>query len=139
MTTLTVTVVTVNFAAPREKRAAWDPKPWRLLNVDYTGISCLPESIGSLQNLQILSLNYCDALHNLPSAISQLYSLRCLSLLDTKINQVQKGIGKLKFLTGLQGFSVGRKVRMPVKSPTLFPVCGKKCVRTAKRTDTRPY
>ncbi|XBI24719.1 hypothetical protein VPH35_049787 [Triticum aestivum] len=79
----------------------------RLLDLDYTSISCLPESIGSLQNLQILSLNYCDALHNLPSAISQLYSLRCLSLLDTNINEVQKGIGKLKFLTDLRGFPVG--------------------------------
>ena len=79
----------------------------RLLDLDYTSISCLPESIGSLQNLQILSLNYCDSLHNLRSAISQLYSLRCLSLLDTKINEVQKGIGKLKFLTDLRGFPVG--------------------------------
>ena len=78
----------------------------RLLNLDYTGISCLPESIGSLKNLQVLSLRSCHHLHNLPSVVTQLSSLRCLDLFDTEINRVPKGIGKLKFLTFVRGYPV---------------------------------
>ncbi|VAH72311.1 unnamed protein product [Triticum turgidum subsp. durum] len=79
----------------------------RLLNLDYTGISCLPESIGSLKNLQVLSLRWCDDLHSLPLAMTLLCSLRCLNLVGTKINQVPKGIGKLKFLTYLDVYPIG--------------------------------
>ncbi|KAM3197671.1 hypothetical protein ACQJBY_073000 [Aegilops geniculata] len=78
----------------------------RLLNLDYTGISCLPESIGSLKNLQVLSLRWCNDLHSLPLVMTLLCSLRCLNLLGTKINQVTKGIGKLKFLTYLEDYPV---------------------------------
>nr|UBY07384.1 NBS-LRR disease resistance protein [Dasypyrum villosum] len=79
----------------------------RLLNLDYTGISCLPESIGSLKNLQVLSLRWCDDLHSLPLAMTLLCSLRCLDLFGTEINQVPKGMGKLKLLTNLGGYPVG--------------------------------
>nr|UBY07471.1 NBS-LRR disease resistance protein [Dasypyrum villosum] len=78
----------------------------RLLNLDYTGISCLPESIGSLKNLQVLSLRWCDDLHSLPLAMTLLCSLRCLDLFGTEINQVPKGMGKLKLLTNLGGYPV---------------------------------
>nr|UBY07424.1 NBS-LRR disease resistance protein [Dasypyrum villosum] len=79
----------------------------RLLNLDYTGISCLPESIGSLNNLQVLSLRCCVNLHTLPSAMTLLSSLRCLDLFGTEINQVPKGMGKLKLLTYLGDYPVG--------------------------------
>nr|UBY07412.1 NBS-LRR disease resistance protein [Dasypyrum villosum] len=79
----------------------------RLLNLDYTGISCLPESIGSLKNLQVLSLRWCDDLHSLPLAMTLLCSLICLDLSGTEINQVPKGMGKLKLLTNLGGYPVG--------------------------------
>nr|UBY07101.1 NBS-LRR disease resistance protein [Dasypyrum villosum] len=79
----------------------------RLLNPDYTGISCLPESIGSLKNLQVLSLRWCDDLHSLPLAMTLLCSLICLDLSGTEINQVPKGMGKLKLLTNLGGYPVG--------------------------------
>nr|UBY07161.1 NBS-LRR disease resistance protein [Dasypyrum villosum] len=79
----------------------------RLLNLDFTGISCLPESIGSLKNLQVLSLRRCHDLHSLPLAVTFLCSLICLELYGTKINQVPKGIGKLKFLTYLGDYPVG--------------------------------
>nr|UBY06880.1 NBS-LRR disease resistance protein [Dasypyrum villosum] len=79
----------------------------RLLNLDYTGISCLPESIGSLNNLQVLSLRCCVNLHTLPSAMTLLSSLRCLDFFGTKINQVPKGMGKLKLLSYLGDYPVG--------------------------------
>uniref|UniRef100_A0A8I6XJU2 Uncharacterized protein n=1 Tax=Hordeum vulgare subsp. vulgare TaxID=112509 RepID=A0A8I6XJU2_HORVV len=78
----------------------------RLLNLDHTGISCLLESIGSLKNLQVLSLRWCNDLHNLPLAVTLLCSLRCLDLYGTKINEVPKGIGKLKFLTYVDGYRI---------------------------------
>ncbi|KAI5004688.1 hypothetical protein ZWY2020_031931 [Hordeum vulgare] len=79
----------------------------RLLNLDYTGISCLPKSIGSLKNLQVLSLKWCNDLHNLPLAMTLLCSLRCLDLFGTEINQVPKGIAKLKFITYVDDYPVG--------------------------------
>ncbi|XP_037416483.1 putative disease resistance protein RGA4 [Triticum dicoccoides] len=79
----------------------------RLLNLNYTGISYLPESVGSLKNLQVLSLRWCDDLHTLPSAMTLLSSLRCLDYCGTKINEVPKGIGKLKFLTYVEDYPIG--------------------------------
>ncbi|XP_020153999.1 putative disease resistance protein RGA4 [Aegilops tauschii subsp. strangulata] len=79
----------------------------RLLNLDYTGISCLPDSIGSLKNLQVLSLKWCHDLHGLPLAMTLLCSLRCLDLFGTEINQVPKGMGKVKLLTYLGDYPVG--------------------------------
>ncbi|KAG2564097.1 putative disease resistance protein RGA4 isoform X1 [Panicum virgatum] len=79
----------------------------RLLDLDGTDLSCLPESISSLINLQILNLERCAALHSLPSGITQLCNLRRLGLCATPINQVPKGIGRLKSLNDLAGFPVG--------------------------------
>ncbi|WVZ49724.1 hypothetical protein U9M48_001055 [Paspalum notatum var. saurae] len=74
----------------------------RLLDLDNTDISCLPESISSLINLV-----GCQALHCLPSGITRLCNLRRLGLDETPINQMPKGIYRLKFLNDLEGFPVG--------------------------------
>ncbi|TVU23522.1 hypothetical protein EJB05_25896, partial [Eragrostis curvula] len=79
----------------------------RSLDLDGIDIACLPESIGSLINLQILNLCLCGALHCLPSGITQLCNLRRLGLAGTPINQVPKGIGRLKFLNDIGGYPVG--------------------------------
>uniref|UniRef100_A0A0E0BM49 Uncharacterized protein n=1 Tax=Oryza glumipatula TaxID=40148 RepID=A0A0E0BM49_9ORYZ len=78
-----------------------------LLGLDGTNISCLPESIGSLQNLQIFNLQRCKSLDHLPLATTQLCNLRRLGLDETPINHVPKGIGGLKFLNDLEGFPIG--------------------------------
>ncbi|TVU23551.1 hypothetical protein EJB05_25925, partial [Eragrostis curvula] len=79
----------------------------RLLDLDGTDISYLPDSICHLINLQVLNLNRCDALHSLPSGITRLCNLRRLGVARTPINQVPKGIGRLKFLNDLGGYPVG--------------------------------
>ncbi|WVZ49739.1 LOW QUALITY PROTEIN: hypothetical protein U9M48_001070 [Paspalum notatum var. saurae] len=79
----------------------------RLLDFDATDISCMPESISSLINLVVLNLQRCQALHNLPTGITRLCNLRRLGLAGTPINQVPKGIHRLKFLNDLGGFPVG--------------------------------
>nr|BAU59076.1 putative NBS-LRR-like protein [Oryza sativa Indica Group]BBD82433.1 putative NBS-LRR-like protein [Oryza sativa Indica Group] len=79
----------------------------RLLDLDRTNICSLPEAIGSLQGLQILNLQGCESLRRLPLATTQLCNLRRLGLAGTPINQVPKGIGRLKFLNDLEGFPIG--------------------------------
>ncbi|KAG8090424.1 hypothetical protein GUJ93_ZPchr0011g27488 [Zizania palustris] len=79
----------------------------RLLDLDGSNISCLPESIGVLQNLQILNLQNCNDLHNLPLAITKLCNLRRLGLEGTPITKVPVGIGNLEFLNDLEGFPIG--------------------------------
>ncbi|BAT15216.1 Os11g0673600 [Oryza sativa Japonica Group] len=79
----------------------------RLLDLDRTNICSLPEAIGSLQSLQILNLQGCESLRRLPLATTQLCNLRRLGLAGTPINQVPKGIGRLKFLNDLEGFPIG--------------------------------
>ncbi|KAJ1276833.1 hypothetical protein BS78_05G246100 [Paspalum vaginatum] len=78
----------------------------RLLDLDGTDIISLPESIGSLLSLQILNLQRCKSLHILRSGIIQLCSLRRLGLRSTPINQLPKGVRKLKFLNDLEGFPI---------------------------------
>uniref|UniRef100_K3ZP44 NB-ARC domain-containing protein n=1 Tax=Setaria italica TaxID=4555 RepID=K3ZP44_SETIT len=79
----------------------------RLLDLDGSDISSLPESICCLINLQILNLNRCVALYSLPLGITRLCNLRRLGLAGSPINQVPKEKAKLKFLNDLQGFPVG--------------------------------
>ncbi|KAF8668218.1 hypothetical protein HU200_052394 [Digitaria exilis] len=78
----------------------------RLLDLDDTDISYLPESISSLINLQILNLQQCSSLHHLPFGITQLCNLRRLGLSGTPINQVPKGICRLRSLNDLEGFPI---------------------------------
>nr|ALO70064.1 NBS-LRR-like resistance protein [Oryza sativa] len=49
----------------------------------------------------------CESLRRLPLATTQLCNLRRLGLAGTPINQVPKGIGRLKFLNDLEGFPIG--------------------------------
>uniref|UniRef100_A0A0E0BQ96 AAA+ ATPase domain-containing protein n=1 Tax=Oryza glumipatula TaxID=40148 RepID=A0A0E0BQ96_9ORYZ len=79
----------------------------RLLDLESTSVTCLPESIGSLKNLRILNLPGCGGLQTLPLATTQLHNLRCLCLRQTPINQVPKGISRLKLLNDLEGFPIG--------------------------------
>ena len=97
----------------------------RLLNLNYTSISYLPESVGSLKNLQVLSLRWCDDLHTLPSAMTQLSSLICLDLCGTEINEVPKGIGKLKFLTFVEDYLIGDGVRAVKRLALLGVTCSR--------------
>jgi Leucine-rich repeat (LRR) protein len=78
----------------------------RLLDLNNTKIKCLPESIGLLKNLQTLDLSCCHVLHNLPRGLTKLCNLRQLTIEDTPINQVPKGIRGLNFLTCLEGFPI---------------------------------
>ncbi|KAF8651414.1 hypothetical protein HU200_063412 [Digitaria exilis] len=65
------------------------------------------QSISSLINLQILNLERCYSLKSLPLGLTQLCQLRRISLRNTPISSVPKGIGLLKNLNDLEGFPIG--------------------------------
>ncbi|KAF8668111.1 hypothetical protein HU200_052398 [Digitaria exilis] len=85
----------------------------RVLNLTGSLLQIIPNSIGnmihlrSLINLQILNLERCYSLKSLPLGLTQLCQLRRISLRNTPISSVPKGIGLLKNLNDLEGFPIG--------------------------------
>ncbi|XP_027909297.1 putative disease resistance protein At3g14460 [Vigna unguiculata] len=72
-------------------------KHLRSLDLSYTRIENLPDSVGLLYKLQILKLNNCERLKELPSCLLQLNKLCFLELLNTKVKNVHI-LGNLKNL-----------------------------------------
>ncbi|RDY14049.1 putative disease resistance protein, partial [Mucuna pruriens] len=78
------------------------------LDLSYTDIKKLPDSMCSLYNLQILKLKYCINLEELPSNLEKLTNLRCLEFIGTKVRKMPMHLGKLKNLQELSTFCVGK-------------------------------
>ncbi|XP_027909234.1 putative disease resistance protein At3g14460 [Vigna unguiculata] len=70
----------------------------RSLDLSYTPIKKLTETICSLSHLQILKLNYCRDLEELPSDLHLLTNLCRLEFMKTKVRKVPLHLGKLKSL-----------------------------------------
>ncbi|GMQ04039.1 hypothetical protein CsSME_00049604 [Camellia sinensis var. sinensis] len=83
-------------------------KHLRYLNLYYTLVNQLPDSICSLLNLQTLILNYCRKLERLPQNMMYLRSLRHLYLLDCPLIEMPRKIGQLTNLKTLNTFVVGK-------------------------------
>ncbi|ESW05644.1 hypothetical protein PHAVU_011G197400 [Phaseolus vulgaris] len=73
-------------------------KHLRSLDLSFTDIKKLPDSISLLKKLQILKLNDCRRLKELPSYLHQLDNLRCLEFINTKVKIVPAHLGKQKNL-----------------------------------------
>ncbi|KAL1366909.1 putative disease resistance RPP13-like protein 1 isoform X1 [Arachis hypogaea] len=80
----------------------------RYLNLSWTDITTLPESLCNLHNLQTLILYECTRLTKLPSGMHSLVNLEHLDLRRTCLEEMPGGIGKLKHLPILDYFVVGR-------------------------------
>ncbi|KAL0927245.1 hypothetical protein M5K25_001409 [Dendrobium thyrsiflorum] len=78
----------------------------RYLNLNHTKITTIPEFIGQLTNLQFLNINSCQNLRQLPSGITLLHNLRRLDIDQTPVSFIPKGIKKLQQLNYLSGFVV---------------------------------
>ncbi|XP_014520718.1 putative disease resistance RPP13-like protein 1 [Vigna radiata var. radiata] len=73
-------------------------KHLRSLDLSWTRIEKLPDSIILLYKLQILLLNYCEKLKELPSCLYQLDNLRRLDLEGSGVQNVVAHLGKLRNL-----------------------------------------
>uniref|UniRef100_A0A2N9EUY0 Rx N-terminal domain-containing protein n=1 Tax=Fagus sylvatica TaxID=28930 RepID=A0A2N9EUY0_FAGSY len=81
-------------------------KHLRYLDIRYTGIKHLPNSLCSLYNLQTLILSWC--ITELPINMGKLVNLRHLDNTGTKLKEMPPQIGKLKNLKKLPLFFVGK-------------------------------
>ncbi|WRX12699.1 NB-ARC - like 10 [Theobroma cacao] len=80
----------------------------RYLDLSYTPIKELPESVSDLFHLQILILLKCQQLVELPNKLGRLINLQHLDLRGTKLKEMPAHMGKLKNLHKLTTFVVGK-------------------------------
>ncbi|CAI9269503.1 unnamed protein product [Lactuca saligna] len=77
-------------------------KHLRYLNFSCTKITCLPEQVSELYNLQTLLLHNCYQLSSLPESFAKLINLRHLGVRNTpKLNKMPSGISRLTSLQTL--------------------------------------
>ncbi|KAL4336397.1 hypothetical protein AHAS_Ahas12G0006100 [Arachis hypogaea] len=80
----------------------------RYLNLSWTKVKTLPESLCNLFNLQTLILYQCSYLTMLPNGMHKLVNLRHLDLRGTYLKEMPRGISKLKHMPILEYFAVGK-------------------------------
>ncbi|KAL1324767.1 hypothetical protein AAHE18_13G114700 [Arachis hypogaea] len=76
------------------------------IDLSFSDICTLPDSISALSHLQTLKLSFCCYLHRLPSTLANLVGLRKLDLRGTKLEDMSLKLASLRNLETLHGFSV---------------------------------
>ncbi|WOH16085.1 hypothetical protein DCAR_0935634 [Daucus carota subsp. sativus] len=80
-----------------------DMESLKMLSAEYTGITYLPESIGRLSKLKKLLLHSCNKLRHLPSSICHLKAVECLGLnYCSNLQELPEKIGNMESLKKLQ-------------------------------------
>ncbi|CAL5381830.1 unnamed protein product [Camellia sinensis] len=107
-----------------------DLKHLRYLNFSYTRIRTVPESLGTLYNLQTLMLRGCPELRKLPVDMGSLINLRHLDMIDSNsLEEMPQGIGKLTSLQTLSNFIVMKDHGFRIRElGNLIHLGGKLCI-----------
>ncbi|GAU23570.1 hypothetical protein TSUD_385560 [Trifolium subterraneum] len=88
----------------------------RSLDLKWTDIKTLPESLCNLYNLQTLKLYHCRVLTRLPNDMQNLVNLRHLDIRDCcELEEMPNKMSKLKNLQRLSCFHVGRHGEKGIK------------------------
>nr|ACJ22811.1 NBS-LRR type putative disease resistance protein CNL-B8 [Phaseolus vulgaris]ACZ74686.1 CNL-B8 [Phaseolus vulgaris] len=85
-----------------------DLKHLHSLDLSYTRIQKLPDSICLLYNLLLLKLNCCSKLEELPLNLHKLTKVRCLEFKYTRVSKMPMHFGELKNLQVLNPFFLDR-------------------------------
>ncbi|RYR23992.1 hypothetical protein Ahy_B02g057485 [Arachis hypogaea] len=80
----------------------------RYLDLSWSDIEVLPQSLCNFCNLQTLKLVGCSKLTMLPNGMYNLVNLRHLDIRGTHLKEMPKGMGKLKQLHILSYYIVGK-------------------------------
>jgi hypothetical protein len=84
-------------------------KQLRYLDVSFTAVKRLPDSLCKLINLQTLNLSWCNSLVALPRDMRKLINLRHLDITETDIMEMPIQLGSLKSLQTLTKFIIGSR------------------------------
>ncbi|XP_058754768.1 putative disease resistance RPP13-like protein 1 isoform X2 [Vicia villosa] len=87
----------------------------RYLDLSYTSIKMLPESLCNLYNLQTLKLHHCNSLTRLPDDVQNLVNLRHLEIRGTSLEEMPREMSKLINLQHLGCFIVGTQEEKGIK------------------------
>ncbi|XP_059435025.1 putative disease resistance RPP13-like protein 1 [Corylus avellana] len=83
-------------------------KQLRYLDLSFTSVKRLPDSMCQLINLQTLKLSCCNNLVGLPRDMRKLINLRHLDITGTGIMEMPIQLGRLKYLHTLTTFIIGK-------------------------------
>ncbi|ESW22913.1 hypothetical protein PHAVU_004G005600 [Phaseolus vulgaris] len=92
-----------------------DLKHLQSLDLSWTRIQKLPNSICLLYNLLILKLNFCSVLKEFPLNLHKLTKLRCLEFKCTIVRKMPMHFGELKNLQVLSTFLVDKNSELSTK------------------------